>query len=163
MAETILRGPKKLKVHVPLQRYVPTVIRFNSYPHTYLAGRIRICFERSTLPEHVGTRTVVIRVLDILDPIEPIDPAYDRRLAPPQQGELLYTLSGKAISFQLDGGIKGSRGKDALLSMLRLLWEADTGSASTPNCASSSFNGSLRSLLLLSKNRMTPEGIPYFH
>ena len=45
-------------------------------------------FERSTLPEHNGTRTVVVRFLKIITPVECVIPDYDGRICCPKEGEL---------------------------------------------------------------------------
>lgn len=51
-------------------------------------------FELSTLPEHSGTRRVVIRVLEILRPVEPLHPdTYDGHKRAPEEGSLLYTTA----------------------------------------------------------------------
>ena len=42
-------------------------------------------FERSTLPEHKGTRTVVLRFLKIITPVRCVFPLYD---GCPKEGEL---------------------------------------------------------------------------
>ena len=45
-------------------------------------------FERSTLPEHNGTRTVVLRFLKIITPVKCVIPLYDGRIVPPEEEEL---------------------------------------------------------------------------
>lgn len=45
-------------------------------------------FERSTLPEHKGTRTVVLRFIKIITPPKCEIPHYDGKIAPPKEGEL---------------------------------------------------------------------------
>ena len=45
-------------------------------------------FERSTLPEHNGTRSVVLRFLKIIRPVECVMPSYDGYIAKPKEGEL---------------------------------------------------------------------------
>ncbi|KAF8074061.1 hypothetical protein FPV67DRAFT_784793 [Lyophyllum atratum] len=61
------------------------------------SGRILVRFERSTLPEHAGTRSLVLRVLDIQDPIKVVIPGYDMYLPIPTKGCLVerYRLAGK--------------------------------------------------------------------
>ena len=90
---------------------------------TTFPGSIRVRFEKSTLQEHDDTRAVVVRVLDVLEPIQVIESEYDRRLPPPQKGDLLYDTRGKHVTFSLDGvGGKGSSGDKSISSVLRLLW-----------------------------------------
>ena len=45
-------------------------------------------FERSTLPEHKGTRTVVLRFLKIITPVKCMIPHYDGNIVKPEEGEL---------------------------------------------------------------------------
>ena len=45
-------------------------------------------FERSTLPEHEGTRTVVLRILKIITSVKCTIPLYDGNIAQPKEGEL---------------------------------------------------------------------------
>ena len=45
-------------------------------------------FERSTLPEHKGTRTVVLRFLKIIIPVKYVKPYYDELVCFPKEGEL---------------------------------------------------------------------------
>ena len=45
-------------------------------------------FERSTLPEHKGTRTVVLRFLKIITPVKCVNPHYDELICFPKEGEL---------------------------------------------------------------------------
>ncbi|KAF8074030.1 hypothetical protein FPV67DRAFT_782767 [Lyophyllum atratum] len=57
------------------------------------SGRILVRFERSTLPQHAGTRSVVLRVLDIIEPIRVAHPGYDMYLPIPKKGCLVETHS----------------------------------------------------------------------
>ncbi|KAF8074058.1 hypothetical protein FPV67DRAFT_1409949 [Lyophyllum atratum] len=70
------------------------------------SGRILARLEPSTLPEHAGTRAIVIRVLEILQPIKVVLPGYDMRLPIPKKGGLLetYNISGtlRPYSINLD-------------------------------------------------------------
>ena len=45
-------------------------------------------FERLTLPDHKGTRNVVLRFLKILTPVKCVIPLYDGNIVPPKEGEL---------------------------------------------------------------------------
>ena len=51
-------------------------------------GRALVRFERSTHPDHKGTRTVVLRFLKIITPIRCVVPDYDGKLVLPKEGEL---------------------------------------------------------------------------
>jgi len=57
----------------------------NLKPYT---GSALARFERSTLPEHKGTRTVVLRILKIITPVKCVIPLYDGHIAPPEEREL---------------------------------------------------------------------------
>ncbi|GLB38718.1 hypothetical protein LshimejAT787_0505830 [Lyophyllum shimeji] len=56
-------------------------------------GGVLLRFERSTLPEHAGTRTVVLRVLKIFEPLKAVIPGHDMRIPEPKEGDLLQTRS----------------------------------------------------------------------
>jgi hypothetical protein len=85
-------------------------------------------FERSTLPEHGGTRTVVLRFLKIITPVKCVVPFYDGYIVPPQEGKLhrKYRRGAKkkldpipsAWSFNIDSDKSG-----IMLRGLRLLWD----------------------------------------
>ena len=45
-------------------------------------------FERSTLEKHKGTRTVVLRFLEIITPVKCVMPLYDGHIMRPKKGEL---------------------------------------------------------------------------
>ena len=45
-------------------------------------------FERSTLPDHNGTKTVVLRFLKIITPVRCVIPFYDGNICFPMEGEL---------------------------------------------------------------------------
>ena len=51
-------------------------------------GSVLARFERSTLPEHKGTRTVVLRFLKIITPLSCVIPKYDKYIPCPVEGEL---------------------------------------------------------------------------
>jgi hypothetical protein len=44
-------------------------------------------FERSTLPDHRGTRTVVLRFLKIITPAKCVTPGYDGYICEPKEGD----------------------------------------------------------------------------
>lgn len=74
-----------------------------------------MCFECSTLPEHKGTRTLVIRILDILKPIACVIPDYDGWVPIPKKGELLKVGQHKVWSRDVDNPA-------AYMRSLALLW-----------------------------------------
>ena len=87
-------------------------------------------FERSTLPDHNGTRTVVLRFLKIITPVKCVVPLYDGSIVPPKEGELhrrtslKYNPSTKVIdglyppvwSANIDG-------HDVMMRGLQLIWD----------------------------------------
>ena len=86
-------------------------------------------FERSTLPDHEGTRTVVLRFLKIITPVKCVTPNYDGYIGEPKEGELYRRARKRKFnqppvwSLNID--------KPARLSLsfrknrsLRLLWDA---------------------------------------
>ena len=101
--------------------------------HIYITflGTVRAHFERSTLPEHAGTRTIVLRILDAPSSVKCVVSDYDYYILPPTSGNLLhgYYLNGKRgargllrpWSANLDVGIgKATR-------MFSLLWPPLSG------------------------------------
>jgi len=78
-------------------------------------------FERSTLPDHIGTRTVVLRFLNIITPVKCVIPLYDGYIAPPQEGELyrrtFRSFHHRVWSVNIDEPSMLNRG-------LQLLWDA---------------------------------------
>ncbi|GLB43324.1 hypothetical protein LshimejAT787_1302250 [Lyophyllum shimeji] len=81
-------GPSSIS-HVSVQRlFMDFRASHQSLPYS---GRVLLRFERSTLPEHDGTNTLVIRVLKVLEPIKCRIPGYDMRLPIPEAGKLVET------------------------------------------------------------------------
>ena len=81
-------------------------------------------FERSTLPDHKETRTVVLRFLKIITSVKCVIPLYDGNIVPPKEGEL-HGRSRKGID-ELDQlawshGIDIDKGQ--YMRGLRLLWD----------------------------------------
>ena len=75
-------------------------------------------FERSTLPDHEGTRTVVLRFLKIITPVKCVTPGYDGYLFFPMEGELYQRIrhtSELVWSVNIDKG--------ATIRGLQLLWD----------------------------------------
>ena len=76
-------------------------------------------FERSTLPEHVGTRTIVLRFLKIITPVKCVMPLDDGYLCYPKEGELLRKVlkdNQQVWSLNID--------KSVNKQSFQLLWDA---------------------------------------
>ena len=56
-------------------------------------GSALVRFERSTLPDHKGTRTIVLRFLKIITPVKCVIPLYDGYIVRPKEGELYRKLT----------------------------------------------------------------------
>ena len=79
-------------------------------------------FERSTLREHAGTRTVLLRFLKIITPVKCVVPLYDGYIAAPKEGELFQrghrrTWRQQVWSTDIDQPSLIARG-------FQLLWDA---------------------------------------
>jgi hypothetical protein len=82
-------------------------------------------FERSTLPKHKGTRTVVLRFLKIITPVKCVIPHYGGHIMPPKEGELhqrtpIVKSNPPVWSLNIDK--KGLN--QATARALQLLWDA---------------------------------------
>ena len=64
-------------------------------------GSVLARFELSTLPEHAGTRTVVLRFLKIITPVKCVVPRYDGYIRPPKEGELYQRAHRKSSYSQV--------------------------------------------------------------
>jgi hypothetical protein len=83
-------------------------------------GSALVRFERSTLPEHEGTRTIVLRFLKIITPVECVIPLYNGYIVQPKEGELFQRshrnkLDPKVWSVNIDE-------KGAMTRGFQLLW-----------------------------------------
>jgi len=86
-------------------------------------------FERSTLPEHQGTRTIVLRFLKITAPVKCVVPLYDGQIVPPQEGELHQRSPSRTVnkvqprvwSFNIDN-LK-AKGVNVKARGLQMLWD----------------------------------------
>jgi hypothetical protein len=85
-------------------------------------------FERSTLPAHKGTRTVVLRILKIITPVKCVVSLYDGYIVSPEEGKLhrrskylryAKTLDPPVWSFNIDL----DKPNVMLRRGLRLLWD----------------------------------------
>ena len=54
-------------------------------------------FERSTLSDHKGTRTVVLRFLKMITPVKCVLPLYDGYICCPEEGELYRKFTNSAV------------------------------------------------------------------
>ena len=82
-------------------------------------------FERSTLPDHKGTRTVVLRLLKIITPVKCVIPLYNGYIPYPREGEL-YQKSRINVSESLECHIDKPRSYNysSLVGPgLKLLWD----------------------------------------
>ena len=79
-------------------------------------------FERSTLPDHEGTRTVVLRFLKIITPVKCVIPLYDGYIVPPKEGEL-HRRSWKARKKLNPRAWSADIDKSVLFRGLQLLWD----------------------------------------
>ena len=76
-------------------------------------------FERSTLPDHKGTRTVVLRFLKIIAHAECVIPLNDGYIAQPMEGEL-YRRTFNYLDLQVWGV---NIDKKSGMRGLQLLWD----------------------------------------
>ena len=84
-------------------------------------------FERSTLPEHKGTRTVVLRFLKIITPLSCVIPNYDEYMPRPVGGELHQRASRFAYrvwNINIDKPGPKSVCQPYTIRSLQLLWDA---------------------------------------
>ena len=78
-------------------------------------------FERSTLPEHNGTRTVVLSFLKIITPVKSVIPNYDGYIVAPQEGELHRRCKWKRERLW-SANIDDPKFEGPFNCCLRLLW-----------------------------------------
>jgi hypothetical protein len=76
-------------------------------------------FERSTLPEHQGTKNVVLRFLKIITPVKCVMPLYDGYLCYPKEGELLRKKGKPVWSVDIEQSMS-----IVALAGFKLLWDA---------------------------------------
>ena len=97
---------------------------YTDYPHEFV-GSVLARFERSTLPEHKGTRTIVLRFLKIITPVSFVT---DDNVCCPKEGELhgkflRRGLEHKVWSVNIDNvDIKPKRPTHVLQSF-KFLWD----------------------------------------
>ena len=106
--------------------------------HIKFLGTVLARFERSTLPEHDGTRTIVLRILDILSPVQCVIKNYDSHISPPTSGDLLsgyYIKAGKGSTLRpWSANLDAGKGKSA--RMISLLWPPLSGKDSNSDATS---------------------------
>ena len=93
-----------------------------------MIGRVRLRFEPSTLPEHVGKRIVVIRVVEILEPIRFWSAEKNEEKPLLQVGELVPSegvYDSPPLCFNLDGPKPYRSGVNKIVRLLQLLWQGD--------------------------------------
>ena len=97
------------------------------YSHEFV-GSALVRFERSTLPDHKGTRTVVLRFLKIITPVKCVVPNYDGYISYPKEGELYQRaskhngkLNHKVWSVNIDKPL--SKFETYMQRGLQLLWD----------------------------------------
>jgi hypothetical protein len=81
-------------------------------------------FERSTLQEHIGTRTIVLRFLKIITPVECVVPSYDGYVGCPEEGELYRRFKKSSKINPQVWSVNLDKTKHALIRGLQLLWDA---------------------------------------
>jgi hypothetical protein len=110
----------KASVH-PTQVHTQISISYIDYSHEFV-GSALVRFERSTLPNHKGTRTVVLRFLKIITPVKCVVPHYDEYIYCPlaKEGELYQRNRGNQLEIwtvNIDTPI------NPLVRGLQLLWD----------------------------------------
>jgi hypothetical protein len=106
----LLVVPTQVHIQVTTSRY-----SYIDYSHEFV-GRALARLERSTLPEHKGTRTVVLRLLKTITPVKCVIPLYDGFICCPKEGELHQNSRRKVWSLNIDNPKAIKRG-------LQLLWD----------------------------------------
>ena len=87
-------------------------------------GSALVRFERSTLPEHKGTRTVVLRFLKIITPVKCVIPFYDSHIVSPEEGELYRRRrAGKPIDLLNPPVWSVNIDKSVTFRSFQLLWD----------------------------------------
>ena len=87
-------------------------------------GSALVRFERSTLPDHKGTRTVVLRFLKIITPVKCLIHNYHGHIVQPEEGELYRRIPCKKtvpIVWSLNIDKKKDR---SIAQSFQLLWDA---------------------------------------
>ena len=84
-------------------------------------------FERSTHPDHKGTRTIVLRFIKIITPVKCVIPFYDGHICWPKEGELhqRYQRSRQTIrKIEMSvWSVDIDKTKSVMKRGLQLLWD----------------------------------------
>ena len=93
---------------------------------SWILGNALARFERSALPDHKGTRTVVLRFIKIITPVKCVIPLYDGYISCPKEGELYqrHPAGPKARRKVWSVNIDKSIGPESIGPGLKLLWDA---------------------------------------
>jgi hypothetical protein len=109
-----------LRVLIPLRLYIDD--------SNESVGSALVRFERSSLPEHEGTRTVVLRFLKIITPVKCVIPFYNHYIKEPKEGERhqrrcrrVTTKKSSQPVWSLN--IDALTPKSVMTRALQLLWE----------------------------------------
>ncbi|KAJ6510626.1 hypothetical protein C8R45DRAFT_1088785 [Mycena sanguinolenta] len=102
-------------------QYTQECLSHSIWPYT---GSALAQFELSTLPEHAGSDTVVMRIVKILDQPTCIVPGYDSSIPPPVEGELVSRTTNRARIPRLQPWFrKLAPGSSGFAAALRILVE----------------------------------------
>jgi hypothetical protein len=89
-------------VHLTQVHTKITITRLSYIDYSYeFLGSLLARFERSTLPDHKGKRTVVLRFLKIITPVKRVIPLYDDYVCCPKEGELHRRRTGNFKNHQV--------------------------------------------------------------
>ena len=105
--------PTQVRIQITISRY-----SYIDYSHEFV-GSALARFERSTLPEHEETRTVVLRFLKIITPVKCVIPLYDGYICCPKEGELYKKFKKDQSVWSIDI----DKSKFVTIRGLRLLWD----------------------------------------
>ena len=99
---------------------ISTLLYWLQYFHEFV-GSALARFERSTNPDHKGTRTVVLRFLKIITPVKCVVPNYDGRICCPREGELYRRTKNNTES---EWSVDIDKFNSIMTRCFRLLWDA---------------------------------------
>jgi hypothetical protein len=110
--------PTQVHIQVTISRY-----SYIDYSHEFL-GSALARLERSTLPDCIGTRTVVLRFLKIVTPVQCVISHYDGHISCPKEGELYQKIRHITRQKVWSVNIDESKGPSSIGPGLQLLWDA---------------------------------------
>ena len=115
----LVLDPTQVYIQITFSQY-----SYFDYSHEFV-GSALARFERSTLPEHKDTRTVVLRFLKIITPVKCITPRYDDYICRPKEGELYRKFGHKARKKVWSVNIDESKKcHSSIRPGIQLLWDA---------------------------------------